>query len=129
MSNGGSLQDLGALNQVEVTDNVSPEMKEVDVLDLMMIEYVMVERRTRKDIADKFEISKSKARSRMESLFERKLVNKVNVCSGCERQLSECECGRFNKQIFYVREEDEETLEMMRKFRSMVSELEYGVGK
>jgi hypothetical protein len=119
-----SVQDLGVIQDEERLVSVSEEMREVDVLDLMMIEAVTRTQATRKHISEVFEISKDKARTRLEDLFERKLINKAEICVSCENVLPECSCGSYNKGVYYFREGDEEDAEFISQMRKLIQELD-----
>lgn len=103
---------------------VSDRMREVDVLDLMMIEMVAKSSPTRRDISEKFDISKDKARTRLEDLFERQLIGKAEMCSGCGELLEECSCGSYSKTIHYFRNGGEEDAEFLQRFRKWVQEMD-----
>lgn len=103
---------------------VSEQMREVDVLDLMMIEMVAKSSPTRRDVSEHFNISKDKARTRLEDLFERELIGKAEMCSVCEELLEECDCGSYSKTIHYFRNAGEEDAEFLEQFRKWVQELD-----
>jgi len=112
------MKDSGRLVQV------SEQMREVDILDLMMLEMVAKSSPTRREVSDKFKISKDKARTRLEDLFERKLIGKAEMCGGCGELLSECSCGSYSKTIHYFRDGGEDDAEFLEKFRKWVQDLE-----
>lgn len=96
---------------------------DVDVLDLNILCIVMEERVKRSDIIKKLNISKEKARSRLERLYNRELIFKDEICRYCEKPISECECGSYAKEIYYYRESTKKEIKEMREFISMVEHI------
>lgn len=88
-------------------------MKKVDVLDLMIVENLIKDNCSRRDVAERVGVSKDRARTRLEGLWERNLIGKTEKCSSCHNVLSECICGNYSKKIIYFRDGDEEDAELL----------------
>lgn len=108
----------------EVRYTVGEAWMEVDLLDLHLIETTMNDRVTRKQVADTFDnITKEQARSRLESLVDEGIIQKIEMCRYCDNLISECECGNYAKKVLYHLEASEQEVQMIRKFRDLVDEL------
>lgn len=96
---------------------------EVDVLDLKILYEVMNRKVKRSDIKDEMDISREKARIRLERLYNKGIIEKEENCRHCGEPISGCICGRYGKIIFYTRESTEEEMKEMDKFIQMVDAL------
>lgn len=96
---------------------------EVDVLDLKILYESMNNKVKRSEIKEKMDITREKARIRLERLSKKGIVDKIEKCRHCGEDISECTCGRYGKVIYYNRESDEEEVKEMKKFIQMVDNL------
>lgn len=93
---------------------------EIDVLDICIISYIIDKRVTRKEIKDEFNISKEKARSRLEKLNDKEIISKTEICRYCENDISECDCGNYAKKILYHKDPSDKMLEMKLTVKDLV---------
>jgi hypothetical protein len=117
---GNNFEDLGIITGEDENLDVSEELRSVDVLDLMFIEFVAADPPTRREASKKFGISKDQARLRLEELYEKDLVGKAALCQSCNELIHECTCGKESKIIRYYRDVDGEAVEEIKKFRKLL---------
>jgi predicted ArsR family transcriptional regulator len=94
---------------------------EVDILDLKILYEAMIDEVSRGEIKDKMDISKEKARIRLERLARFGVVDKREICRNCGEDISECGCGKYMKKIYYSRDAGEEEKNEMKGFIEAVN--------
>lgn len=99
-----------------MTQQITDDFIEVDILDLKIIYEAMLDDVSRAYIRDLFSISREKARSRLERLVDNDIIKRKEICKWCGNEISECDCGRYSKKIFYHREPRKDEEEIMSDF-------------
>lgn len=96
----------------------------VDILDVKILYELMRNEKTKRvNIAKGFDITKQKARIRLEKLVDKNIASKREKCRSCGNLISECECGKFRKVIYYNYDADESERKEMKEFIDMVDGL------
>ncbi len=85
---------------------------EVDILDMRILSYVSDNDVSRRNVKEKFGITEEKSRSRLEKLVDKDIINKKIICRSCGKRISECECGKYSKQIIYSRDPEKDMIEI-----------------
>lgn len=104
-------------------DSIAEHGMEVDSLDVGILKETIERKVTRGDISNTFEISRHKARSRLEQLSDEGLIDTTTRCMSCSQEIDECECGKYRKTIYYHRDGDEEEKKMLQEFETVLENL------
>lgn len=115
---------LDILQATEKNVNINESFREMELMDWMIVHQIIQQPSTRKKVAEELDVPKYKARSKLESLFDRNLIGKESLCVSCEELIDNCKCGQYSKKIFYYRDADEEDIEMIKEIIETTAKLQ-----